>query len=144
MRTAGEVLTEFTQTFRRPLNVLHPDRAHLAFRKRLIKEEYVEVAEQLDLAMRGGLTDEIRLALAKELSDLSYVIYGAAVEFGIDLDECVVLVHDSNMTKVGDDGQPLLREDGKILKGPNYAPPNEAALTVAAGVAIEGTCVELA
>ncbi len=136
MRTAGEVLREFTQTFRRPLDVLHPDREHLAFRKRLIKEEYTEVGEQLDLAMRTGLSDEIRLALAKELADLSYVVYGTAVEFGIDLDHCVVLVHESNMSKVGDDGEPLLRDDGKILKGPNYAPPD---LRWSAGVPIEGT-----
>ena len=138
MRTAGELLRQFTELFRRDfLGVFQPDREHLAFRKRLIKEEFQEVADELDKAMRvGKLTDELRLALAKELSDLSYVVYGTAVEFGIDLDECVVLVHESNMTKLGEDGKPIFRHDGKVLKGPNYSPPD---LTVPAGIPVDGT-----
>lgn len=144
MRTAGEILAEFGRVFQRPENVLHPDRAHLAFRKRLIKEEFKEVGDELDKAMRGGLTSEVRLALAKELADLSYVVYGTAVEFGIDLDEAVSVVHDSNMTKLDDNGEPLLRDDGKILKSDNYQPPDDIELAVAAGLPIEGACVELA
>ena len=43
---------------------------------------------------------------------------------GIELDYCFDEVHRSNMSKLGEDGKPIYREDGKVLKGPNYKPPN--------------------
>lgn len=61
--------------------------------------------------------------LLKELADLAYVIYGTAEAFGWDLDEAVKRVHESNMTKLGADGKPVYREDGKVMKGPGYKEP---------------------
>ena len=78
----------------------------------LVKEEYEEVADAITPAN-----------LIKELADLVYVTYGFAATFGWDLDEAVRRVHASNMSKLGDDGQPIYREDGKVLKGPNYEAP---------------------
>ena len=43
---------------------------------------------------------------------------------GWDLDEAMNRVHLSNMSKLDEEGKPILREDGKVLKGPNYTPPN--------------------
>ncbi len=43
---------------------------------------------------------------------------------GWDLDKAMDLVHESNMSKLDEDGNPIYREDGKVLKGPNYKPPN--------------------
>ena len=43
---------------------------------------------------------------------------------GWDLDEALDRVHESNMTKLGEDGKPIRREDGKVLKGPNYKAPD--------------------
>ena len=43
---------------------------------------------------------------------------------GWDLDETLHRVHESNMSKLDEDGKPIYRDDGKVLKGPNYAPPN--------------------
>ncbi|MGW8180765.1 MAG: pyrophosphohydrolase domain-containing protein [bacterium] len=63
------------------------------------------------------------VAVADALGDLAYVVYGAAISIGIDLDSVVDEIHRSNMTKLNPDGTPVLREDGKILKGPNYEPP---------------------
>jgi len=40
-----------------------------------------------------------------------------------DLDEAMRRVHESNMSKLGEDGKPIYRADGKVLKGPNYKPP---------------------
>ena len=60
----------------------------------------------------------------KELADLVYVCYQYAENMGWFLDEALDRVHRSNMSKLGDDGQPLYRDDGKVLKGPNYKPPN--------------------
>jgi len=60
--------------------------------------------------------------LAKELADLLYVVYGTAAAYGIPIDDVYREVHRSNMSKLGPDGKPIYREDGKVLKGPNYTP----------------------
>ena len=59
----------------------------------------------------------------KELGDLVYVCYQYAVNMGWDLDRALDRIHASNLSKLGDDGQPIKREDGKVLKGPNYEEP---------------------
>ena len=56
----------------------------------------------------------------KELSDLVFVCYQFAAAYGLDLDTAMQRVFESNMSKLGDDGKPIYREDGKVLKGPNY------------------------
>ena len=61
---------------------------------------------------------------AKELADLVIVSFGAAIEAGIDLNMVIRAVHASNMSKLGEDGKPIYREDGKVLKGPHYSAPN--------------------
>ena len=60
----------------------------------------------------------------KELADLVYVCFQMAASQDWDLDEAMRRVHRSNMSKLGEDGKPIYRGDGKVLKGPNYAPPN--------------------
>ena len=81
----------------------------------LIAEEYKEFRE----SMREGFDQEL-----KELSDLVYVCFQYAENMGWDLEEALRRVHKSNMSKLGVNGKPILRRDGKILKGPNYEPPN--------------------
>ena len=82
-----------------------------------------ELSEVLDaLATR----DEV--ALADGLADLEYVTVGTAVTFAIPLGATFDEVHRSNMTKLGENGLPVLREDGKSLKGPNYEPPRIAEI----------------
>jgi predicted HAD superfamily Cof-like phosphohydrolase len=63
-------------------------------------------------------------AIAKELCDLLYVVYGMGITFGIPVDECFAEVHRSNMSKLGPDGKPIYRADGKVLKGPDYFEPD--------------------
>ena len=62
--------------------------------------------------------------IMKEACDLVYVILGMFVEFGWNFDEAFKRVHESNMSKLDDEGKPIRREDGKILKGPNYQAPD--------------------
>ena len=62
--------------------------------------------------------------IADALTYLLYVVYGAGHSFGIDLDECFQEVHSSNMSKLGEDGRPIYREDGKVLKGPSFFEPD--------------------
>ena len=63
---------------------------------------------------------------ADALADLVYVVYGMALETGIDLAAVLAEVQRSNMSKLGPDGRPVYREDGKVLKGPGYVPPDVA------------------
>mgnify|MGYP000273837779 FL=1 len=65
--------------------------------------------------------------MVKELADIMYVVSGFAVTFGIQIQPAFVRVHQSNMTKLVD-GRPMLREDGKVIKGPNYKPPTMKGL----------------
>ena len=59
----------------------------------------------------------------KELADLVFVCYQMAASQEWDLDEAMRRVYASNMSKLGEDGKPIYRGDGKVLKGPNYKPP---------------------
>ena len=67
------------------------------------------------------------IGVADALADIVYVAYGTAHVYGIDLDAVLDEVHASNMTKLGADGRPIRRADGKVLKGPDYRPPDMAA-----------------
>ena len=69
-------------------------------------------------------SDTFKEECLKELADLVYVCYQYAVNMGWDLDKALELIHESNLSKLDEEGKPILREDGKILKGPNYNPPN--------------------
>ena len=62
--------------------------------------------------------------IADALTDILYVDYGAGCAYGIDLDKCFKEVQRANMSKLGEDGKPIYREDGKVLKGPNYSEPD--------------------
>ena len=80
----------------------------------LIAEEYKEFR----YSMREGFEQEL-----KELADLVYVCFQYAENMEWDLEEALDRVHKSNMSKLGLDGKPIRRADGKVLKGPNYQPP---------------------
>ena len=69
-------------------------------------------------------SSNVRQNCLKELADLVYVCYQYAANMGWDLDKAMDRVHQSNMSKLGEDGLPIYRDDGKVLKGPNYKPPN--------------------
>jgi len=81
------------------------------------------IAEELN-ELWDALEDNDLVEVADALTDILYVTYGAGLAFGIDLDKCFAEVQRSNMSKLGADGQPIYREDGKIMKGPNYSEPD--------------------
>lgn len=95
-----------------------PDADTVNLRVDLIEEEYDEL-KQAVYSYDGTITD-----VADALCDILYVVYGMAHSYGIDIDECFREVHVSNMSKLGEDGKPIYREDGKVVKGPNYRPPD--------------------
>ena len=99
-------------------------RSTLSLQGELIVEESIEVEDafvDLDLGITNRRAKE---HLLKELADLTYVCFQAAPAFGWDLEEAFRRVHESNLSKLGEDGKPIRNELGKILKGPNYPEPS--------------------
>ncbi len=82
----------------------------------LMREELEELVE----AMENESIEDI----AKEIADLLYVTYGTIGAYGLQnkMEEIFSEVHRSNMSKLGENGELVLREDGKVLRGPNYTP----------------------
>ena len=89
--------------------------------KNLIVEEFKEFLEAEGMLFRNSAS--LHEDAIKELSDLVYVCYQYAANMGWDLDEALRRVHQSNMSKLDEDGKPTYREDGKVLKSANYQPP---------------------
>ena len=82
----------------------------------LIKEELEEFTE--------AMNNKDLLEVADALTDILYVTYGAGHAFGIDLDKCFDEVQNSNMSKLGKNGEPIYNQSGKVMKGPNYFKPD--------------------
>ena len=82
----------------------------------LIKEELQELTE--------AMNNKDLLEVADALTDILYVTYGAGHAFGVDLDKCFEEVQNSNMSKLGQDGNPIYNESGKVMKGENFFKPN--------------------
>jgi predicted HAD superfamily Cof-like phosphohydrolase len=81
------------------------------------------IEEELD-ELHVALQDGKLVDAADAIADLLYVVYGTAVEMGLDANALVQEVHRANMSKLDENGKAILREDGKVLKGPNYKPPD--------------------
>ena len=90
--------------------------------KNLIVEEFKEFLEAEGMLFRNNT--QFPAEALKELADLVYVCYQYADNMNWFLDEALDRVHKSNMSKLDEDGHPIYRDDGKVLKGPNYKPPN--------------------
>lgn len=137
------LVRRFHHVYGLPVQVDGPslDRTSLPMRMSLIAEEFGELVgsvygaaarAEIDAAFRravasdDGTRDTVETADA--LADLIYVIYGMALETGIDLAAVLSEVQRSNMSKLGEDGRPIYREDGKVLKGPGYFRPDVAGV----------------
>ena len=111
------------QAFREAYQIANTSSLATRTRQRdLITEEFKEFLEADGMLFRAS--PEFPANCLKELADLVYVCYQYAANMGWDLDEAMHRVHESNMSKLDEYGKPIFREDGKVLKGPNYKPPN--------------------
>ena len=88
----------------------------LVLKKNLIKEEVEEVFE--------AIKESNEAHVLKELVDVVVVCVGMADTYGWDFDTAFKRVHESNMSKLDDDGKPIYREDGKVIKSKNYKAPS--------------------
>ena len=81
------------------------------------------INEELEEFKQAIQNNDLKEAI-DALTDILYVTYGAGHAFGVNLDECFDEVQRSNMSKLGEDGKPIYRDDGKVMKGENYSPPD--------------------
>ena len=116
-------ISEQAREFRTKYNLKSStDRTTRSCQKNLIVEEFKEFLESEGSLFRSH--PNAQEEALKELADLVYVCYQYAENMNWFLDEALNRVHESNMSKLDEDGKPIYREDGKVLKGPNYKPPN--------------------
>lgn len=121
MKRRIEAVTEFHTAF--GLGIKNTPTANLGKAKNKLRfelmkeenEEYLEAAEDNDL-----------VEVADALGDMLYILCGTIIEHGMQdkITEVFEEIQRSNMSKLGADGKPIYREDGKVLKGPNYFKPN--------------------
>ena len=116
--TKLEKVKEFMNTFGQEVKTSpeFPDEKIVELRKKLIEEEFNE--------FKDAISDNNIIEVADALCDQIVVVLGAGAAFGIDLDKCFDEVHRSNMSKLSEDGKPIYNEYGKVMKGPNYSPPD--------------------
>jgi len=119
--TNFEKVIEFSQVFG-PDKPYEHGSEYDVMKMGLIQEEFDEV--RTAFMYEDPLDSTSSEALLKELVDLLYVTYGYANYRGWNIDVALNRVHKSNMSKLGEDGKPIYREDGKVLKGPNYKAPD--------------------
>lgn len=111
----------FREAMEQPINTTNENVHEL--QANLITEEYIEFCNAFDSEFTTlDQVEENRIEQLKELADLVFVCYQYAAARGWNLDMAMNRVFESNMSKLVD-GKPLRREDGKVLKGPNYQPP---------------------
>ena len=99
-----------------PTSKLDPETIKLRFNLMAEEnQEYFEAANNNDL-----------IEVADALGDMLYILCGTIIEHGMQdkIEEVFDEIQRSNMSKLAEDGEPILREDGKVLKGPNYFKPN--------------------
>lgn len=121
MKRKIEAVTEFHEAF--GLGIKDKPTADLGEAKNLLRyklmreenEEYLEAANNNDL-----------VEVADALGDMLYILCGTIIEHGMQhvIENVFEEIQSSNMSKLGADGKPIYREDGKVLKGPNYFAPN--------------------
>ncbi|WP_422105370.1 hypothetical protein [Winogradskyella sp.] len=105
------------------LGYLDTPKANLGLEKNMLRyklmreenEEYLEAANNNDL-----------VEVADALGDMLYILCGTIIEHGLQhkIEEVFEEIQRSNMSKLGEDGEPIYRDDGKVLKGPNYFKPH--------------------
>ena len=130
MHTREERVADFHEKFGLVIGA-EPTASLLKLRRLLIDEETKELFSDIDTAIehleKGETVPKtLYTNMLKELADVQVVISGTAITLKPlrKLEEAFQRVHESNLTKLGTDGKPIRREDGKIMKGPRYQEPD--------------------
>lgn len=135
-----EMVRDFHEAFKHHVRTT-PDTGQVVEKVRdlrieLIREEFEELCEaalgkevwvMIEHKPGGSIMNKPDIVgVADALADIMYVVSGMALVYGIDLDAVFEEVHRSNMNKLGPDGKPIYRDDGKVTKPEGWEPPNIA------------------
>jgi predicted HAD superfamily Cof-like phosphohydrolase len=135
---------EFHEVFEHPVSYdpkQTPDIKIRVLRVQMLASELVELARAMGVKLKvdstkdgtedtcvecdsDGTNSYNVIETADALGDLRYIVDGSNLVCGIPGELVLAEIHRSNMSKLGEDGKPVKREDGKILKGPWYTKPN--------------------
>lgn len=126
--TNNQMVDEFHRAFNvpRPVSPTNPPKERRDLRIELIREEVAELKRAIE---EGNL-----VLVADGCADILYVVYGTALEYGIDIDAIFAEVHRSNMSKLREDGTPIIRADGKVLKSDQFELPDIQAILLKQGM----------
>lgn len=118
MNSIEQLVRQFNSTYEVPTSSVPrlPTESEGTRINNLIHEELMELNEALDTHDLVGIADA--------LADIIYVTAQQAITIGLPIDALLREVQRSNMSKLGEDGKPIFREDGKVLKGPNFSEPD--------------------
>lgn len=121
MKKRLKAVQEFHRAF--SLGIMEQPTADIGSEKIRLRYELMkeENEEYLEAASKGDLVE-----VADALGDMLYILCGTIIEHGMQekISEVFDEIQRSNMSKLGEDGKPIYREDGKVLKGPNYSHPD--------------------
>jgi predicted HAD superfamily Cof-like phosphohydrolase len=125
MKEKIAAVAEFHRAF--GLGIKDQPSADLPLEKNLLRYKLMreENEEYLDAASRGDLVE-----VADALGDMLYILCGTILEHGMQdkIEAVFAEIQQSNMSKLGPDGRPIYRADGKVLKGPDYFEPDIKAV----------------
>jgi predicted HAD superfamily Cof-like phosphohydrolase len=124
MQSLGQQVEEFNHVYA----VASSDEPRLPTRKEA-ERLYKLVEEELD-ELEDAILNNNLVEVADAITDLIYVIAQQGTVIGLPIDALLREVHRSNMSKLGADGKPIYRKDGKVLKGPNFSEPDIAGVLV--------------
>ena len=116
-----QAVREFHQVFGASQDQPITDAELLKFRLKYIDEEVQELKEAA-WAANADPSPANRAMMLRELANVLYVVVGYAISFGLPLKEGFERIHQANMSKLVD-GKPLRNAEGKVLKGPDFKPP---------------------
>ncbi|MCF6296112.1 MAG: nucleoside triphosphate pyrophosphohydrolase family protein [Flavobacteriaceae bacterium] len=125
MKNKIEAVKDFHKAFK--LEYRETQKADLGLEKNTLRFNLMkeENEEYLDAANNNDLVE-----VADALGDMLYILCGTIIEHGLQhkIEEVFNEIQRSNMSKLGENGEPIYRDDGKVLKGPNYFKPNLEAI----------------
>jgi len=121
MKNKIEAVKDFHKAFK--IGYSETPKASLGHEKNMLRYKLMreENEEYLD-----AVNDNDLVEVADALGDMLYILCGTIIEHGLQhkIEEVFNEIQRSNMSKLGENGEPIYREDGKVLKGPNYFKPN--------------------
>lgn len=115
-------IKEFRTTYGLPV---HEKPTLLSLQEQILHSRLLD--EELDELAAAEYNDDMK-EIADAIGDAIYILFGRAVHMGLPINRILQEIHASNMSKLGEDGKPIYREDGKILKGPNFFEPRIQAI----------------